>query len=384
MWYTKNLRIAQDNSVKVNTNLKSSKTIPLYEKNKTNPAFKNFGKLNLNTDYLGNLINGEIAFFLNNKNNIEKFNNMANDVFKNYYILLQIDFDANKPFFQVFKINEHNLDAPNDFIFDFFDSNKNTLKFSFPTDGNGDFIPSFTYRLSISKKARTPSKRSLEQNFNLNDEISEPSIFKNKKELTLSPGKIATFDSTIDPAEEKENVGLPLNTGIGVSQNTQPISITNPPTTQTLTAIPKKSGIGISMSVLDHNISVSPKELGSRKPILPESKIITGLDLDPVKYQKYNFPINVESLAKSTYNFKAPVEIYIDGVLKIKGHPNQSLYPLYSENMPLSEGTHTLQAKDPKFNTTNTKIMNTQTFTFEVKENQPIKIIKEDPRPGSF
>jgi hypothetical protein len=190
---------------------------------------------------------------------------MANDVFKNYYILLQIDFDANKPFFQVFKINEHNLDVPNDFIFDFFDSNKNTLKFSFPTDGNGDFIPSFTYRINIIKKARTPSsKRSLEQNFNLNVEISKPSIFKNKKELTLRPGKIATFDSTIDPAEEKENVGLPLNTGIGVSQNTQPTSITNPPTTQTLT--PKKSGIGISMLGLD-NISVSPPEPRSRKPI---------------------------------------------------------------------------------------------------------------------
>jgi hypothetical protein len=384
MWYKKNLRIAQDNSVKVNTNLKSSKTIPLYKKNKTNPAFKNFGKLNLNTDYLGNLSNGEVTLLFNNKNNIEKFNNMAYDVFKNYYILLQIDFDANKPFFQVFKINEHNLDVPNDFIFDFFDSNKNTLKFSFPTDGNGDFIPSFTYRISISKKARTPSERSLEQNFNLNNvEISEPSIFKNKKELTLSPGKIATFDSTIDPAEEKENVGLPLNTGIGVSQNIQPISITHRPTTDLTAPTRPKSGIGISMLGLD-NISVRPQEPRLRQPILPESKIITGLDLDPVKYPKYNFPINVESLAKSTYNFKAPVEIYIDGVLKIKGHPNQSLYPLYSENMPLSEGIHILQAKDPKFNTTNTKIMNTQTFTFEVKENQPIKIIKEDPRPGSF
>jgi hypothetical protein len=137
------------------------------------------------------------------------------------------------------------------------------------------------------------------------------------------------------------------------------------------------------------NISVSPPEPRSRQSILPEMKIVTDNTNDlvstkPVKYPKYNFPINVESLAKSTYNFKAPVEIYIDGVLKIKGHPNQSLYPLYSENMPLNEGTHTLQAKDPKFNTTNTKIMNTQTFTFEVKENQPIKIIKEDPRPGSF
>ncbi len=201
----------------------------------------------------------------------------------------------------------------------------------------------------------------------------------------ISPQKIQSDldlkGFVIAPAQEKDDQSL--NTGIGVSQNIQPISITNRPTTETLTARPK-SGIGISIES-SPNISLSPPELKlDKKPILPESKIITGLDLDPVKYPKYNFPINVESLAKSTYNFKAPVEIYIDGVLKIKGHPNQSLYPLYSENMPLSEGIHTLQAKDPKFNTTNTKIMNTQTFTFEVKENQPIKIIKEDPRPGSF
>ena len=201
----------------------------------------------------------------------------------------------------------------------------------------------------------------------------------------ISPQKIQSDldlkGFVIAPAQEKDD--QLLNTGIGVSQNTQPTLITNPPTTQTLTGIPIKSGIGISMLGLD-NISVSPPEPRSRQRILPETKIMTGLGLDLVKYQKYNFPINVESLAKSTYRFKAPVEIYIDGVLKIKGHPNQSLYPLYSENMPLSEGIHTLQAKDPKFNTTNTKIMNTQTFTFEVKENQPIKIIKEDPRPGSF
>ena len=201
----------------------------------------------------------------------------------------------------------------------------------------------------------------------------------------ISPYKVfsdLSLKAFVPDQEKDEKETLPYNYNIDFSKIIKPI-LSNPQVAPPGTAR-SRSGIGISMSVLDHNISVSPKELGSRKPILPESKIITGLDLDPVKYQKYNFPINVESLAKSTYNFKAPVEIYIDGVLKIKGHPNQSLYPLYSENMPLSEGIHTLQAKDPKFNTTNTKIMNTQTFTFEVKENQPIKIIKEDPRPGSF
>jgi hypothetical protein len=203
----------------------------------------------------------------------------------------------------------------------------------------------------------------------------------------ISPQKIQSDldlkGFVIAPAQEKDDQSL--NTNIDFSKIIKPI-LSNPQVAPQVappgTGI-GRSGIGISMLGLD-NISVSPQELRLRQPILPETKIMTGLGLDLVKYQKYNFPINVESLAKSTYRFKAPVEIYIDGVLKIKGHPNQSLYPLYSENMPLSEGIHTLQAKDPKFNTTNTKIMNTQTFTFEVKENQPIKIIKEDPRPGSF
>jgi len=207
----------------------------------------------------------------------------------------------------------------------------------------------------------------------------------NAQGLIISPYKVFSdlnLKAFVPDQAKDEEETLPYNNNFDFSKIIKPI-LSNPQVAPPGTAR-NRSGIGISYSVLDHNISVSPPEPGSRKPILPETKIMTGLGLDLVKYQKYNFPINVESLAKSTYNFKAPVEIYIDGVLKIKGHPNQSLYPLYSENMPLSEGTHTLQAKDPKFNTTNTKIMNTQTFTFEVKENQPIKIIKEDPRPGSF
>ena len=337
MWYTKNLRIAQDNSVKVNTSLKSSTTIPLYEKNKTNPAFKNFGKINSKTEYLGDLVDGVIKAEFNDQDNFDKFDDIQRNRNKNYFIDLQIDFDASQPSFQLMKIFNHNLDVSNDFILDFYDSNKDNFKFSFPTDNNGDFISSFTYMLNVTQKVNID------------------------------------FSKIIKPILSNPQVAPPGTAG-------------------------SRSGIGISMSVLDHNISVSPPELRLlRQPILTETKIITDNTNDlvtdntndlvstkPVKYQKYNFPINVESLAKSTYNFKAPVEIYIDGILKIKGHPNQSLYPLYSENMPLSEGIHTLQAKDPKFNTTNTKIMNTQTFTFEVKENQPIKIIKEDPRPGSF
>ena len=336
MWYTKNLRIAQDNSVKVNTSLKSSTTIPLYEKNKTNPAFKNFGKINSKAEYLGDLVDGVIKAEFNDQDNFDKFDDIQRNRNKNYFIDLQIDFDASQPSFQLMKIFNHNLDVSNDFILDFYDSNKDNFKFSFPTDNNGDFISSFSYKLTVTQKVNID------------------------------------FSKIIKPMSNPQ-VALPGTAG-------------------------SRSGIGISMSVLDHNISVSPPELRLlRQPILTETKIITDNTNDlvtdntndlvstkPVKYQKYNFPINVESLAKSTYNFKAPVEIYIDGILKIKGHPNQSLYPLYSENMPLSEGIHTLQAKDPKFNTTNTKIMNTQTFTFEVKENQPIKIIKEDPRPGSF
>lgn len=209
----------------------------------------------------------------------------------------------------------------------------------------------------------------------------------NAQGIIISPYKVFSninLKAFVPDQEKDEKETLLYNYNIDFSKIIKPI-LSNPQVAPPGTAR-NRSGIGISIES-SPNISLSPLKL-DKKPILPESKIITGLDLDPVKYPvkypKYNFPINVESLAKSTYNFKAPVEIYIDGVLKIKGHPNQSLYPLYSENMPLSEGIHTLQAKDPKFNTTNTKIMNTQTFTFEVKENQPIKIIKEDPRPGSF
>ena len=188
------------------------------------------------------------------------------------------------------------------------------------------------------------------------------------------------------PTQEKND--QPFNTGIGISNIIKPI-LSNPQSATPGTAR-NRSGIGISLLGLEPNISLFlPEQKLDRKPMLPETKIVTDNTNDlvstkPIKYPKYNFPINIESLAKSTYRFKAPVEIYIDGVLKSKGHPNQSMYPLYSEYEPLSEGTHTLQAKDPNFDTTNTKIMNTQTFTFEVKENQPIRIIKEDPRPGSF
>jgi hypothetical protein len=210
----------------------------------------------------------------------------------------------------------------------------------------------------------------------------------NAQGIIISPYEVFSninLKAFVPDQEKDEKETLPYNYNIDFSKIIKPL-VSNPQVAPQV-APPgtdrNRSGIGISMLGLD-NISVSPQELKLRQPILPKTKIMTGLGLDLVKYQKYNFPINVESLAKSTYRFKAPVEIYIDGVLKIKGHPNQSLYPLYSENMPLSEGIHTLQAKDPKFNTTNTKIMNTQTFTFEVKENQPIKIIKEDPRPGSF
>jgi hypothetical protein len=215
----------------------------------------------------------------------------------------------------------------------------------------------------------------------------------NAQGIIISPYKVFSninLKAFVPDQEKDEKETLLYNYNIDFSKIIKP-KLSNPQVAPQV-APPgtdrNRSGIGISMLGLD-NISVSPPEPRSRQPILPEMKIVTDNTNDlvstkPVKYPKYNFPINVESLAKSTYNFKAPVEIYIDGVLKIKGHPNQSLYPLYSENIPLSEGIHTLQAKDPKFNTTNTKIMNTQTFTFEVKENQPIKIIKEDPRPGSF
>ena len=379
MWYTKNnLRIAQNNSVQVNTNLKTSKTIPLYEKNKNNPAFKNFGKLNLNAEYLGALSNGEINLLFNDPNNLEKFNNMAQDTSKDYYISLQIDFNANQPFFQTFYISESNLEVPNNFIFDLFDSNKNILKFSFPTDGNGDFIPSFTYKLTINKKAKITSKRSLELNSNLNDvKVSEPSIFKKEKERIPSPGKIATFDSKIDPAEEKENFVLPTNTGIGVTIS--PISSNTPLVAQPGTAGPRSSsGIGIS------NIfpGLEGTKLISQTPKMPEAKIIKS---EPVKYPKYNFKINVESLSKSTYNFKSPVEIYIDGVLQTRSHPNQTLYPLNYEYTPLIEGPHTLEARDTKTKLDpKSLITNKQTIIFEVNENQPIRIIKEEPRPGSF
>ena len=140
----------------------------------------------------------------------------------------------------------------------------------------------------------------------------------NAQGIIISPYKVFSninLKAFVPDQEKDEEETLPYNYNIDFSKIIKPI-LSNPQVAPEPGTAGSRSGIGISYSVLDHNISVSPPELRSRQPILPETKIMTGLGLDLVKYQKYNFPINVESLAKSTYNFKAPVEIYIDGVLE--------------------------------------------------------------------
>lgn len=339
MWYDKNnLRLAQE------------------QRDINQLAIQNYGKPNQPFQWLEPVEDGSLLIILSNDaiNKLRKIYKNLGKPLKIAYTFYYDDYESGHVITELeFKDIPEDIDT--EILQEIKQYVKEKAKIIFPSNSEGKLISPFKIEVPLDLKAFIPEQAKE----NIGAPVERPNIDFSKFVRPVRQPKLQLPE--FQPAAPVKNREIKIQDN--GSQSISPPQFEGPK--------PKINNLNIISDELpDINGDVQPKPIPVNKTT--------------VKYPKYNFPINVESLSKSSYKFKAPVEIYIDGNLITKGHPNQSFYPLYSEYLPLSEGSHTLEARDPNFNTTNTKITNKQIFTFEVKENQPIKITKIDPRPGSF
>ena len=97
------------------------------------------------------------------------------------------------------------------------------------------------------------------------------------------------------------------------------------------------------------------------------------------KYKRTAIPIQVES-ARTTYNDRVPIDIYLDGKLLKKGYPNNTYLTLDPNINLLSKGSHKLLAVDSRPNMPQNIVQSkTQEIEFRAEPNEEIIIFNITP-----
>jgi len=97
------------------------------------------------------------------------------------------------------------------------------------------------------------------------------------------------------------------------------------------------------------------------------------------QYKRTFIPIQVES-ARTTYNDRVPIDIYLDGKLLKKGYPNNTYLTLDPNINVLSKGSHKLLAVDSRPNMPQNIVQSkTQEIEFRAEPNEEIIIFNVTP-----